>query len=349
MQTRGAGWWLVLLLLAFAAAGAARLTAPREPEREIAASARAFLESLPEALRSRCALPFDHPSRTDWHYVPRDHTGVLFADMSEPQRDAARSLMKSSLSARGVAKATSIMSLDDVLREIERGGGPARDPLAYAIAVYGTPGDSAPWAWRIEGHHVSLNFTFPAEADAAVTPAFLGANPAEVRTGPRRGERVLAAEEDLGRHLLTSLTEAQRAEAVLKIDVPGDILSSPRRNLDEIKDEGVGYASLTAAQRDIVDRLLAEYAGNLRAEFADRELARIRAAGIDRVRFAWAGSADRGKPHYYRISGPTFIIEYDNTQNNANHIHTVWHDRERDFGHDALKRHYHDHSHGDRK
>ncbi len=292
-------------------------------------------------MRARAGLAFDASARDDWHYVPRRGAGVEFSEMNETQKLAARDLMRSALSSRGVNKVEGIMLLDAVLREMERGGSIRRDPLAYSVAVFGTPGAGAPWGWKIEGHHVSLNFTGVKDA-TAVTPAFLGANPAEVRRGDRAGVRVLAVEEDLARALLRSLSAAQRKEAVIGERAPADILGVPGRLLDEVATAGLAVSAMNAAQRGLVERLLEEYAGNLRHELAEHELERIRAAGIERVRFAWMGGFERGEGHYYRLSGPTFLIEYDNTQDGANHVHTVWRDRERDFGRDLLREHYKD-------
>ncbi len=328
---------LVILLLV--AAGAAP-RATRTPNADMAEAARRFLDVLSPEQRSHAAFALDNPARLDWHYIPRSRPGVTLGEMTDAQRAAARALMRSALSSRGVLKAEAIMQLDAVLRELEKDSGPTRDPLAYAFSVFGTPGEEKPWGWKLEGHHISLNFTSPSAEVTDVTPAFLGANPAEVPSGPRAGERVLAAEEDLGRELLRSLDEAQQAEAVLKMDAPADIITSPGRDLDSAPPEGLAVSKMTPAQRVIVERLLAEFAGNLRAELAEHELEHIRQAGWENVRFAWAGGAEKGQPHYYRLAGPTFVIEYDNTQNSANHIHTVWHDRGRDFGSDVLHDHY---------
>jgi len=336
---RGSATSIVVLVLMAVTAAAAGWGSRRTSEADMAGAAGRFLDSLSPELRTKAAVAFDAKAREDWHYVPRQRDGVEFGEMNEKQRIVARELMRSALSSRGMNKVEEIMLLDAVLKEMEQGAPVRRDPLAYTIAVYGTPGTGKPWGWRIEGHHVSLNFT-GASGGTAVTPAFLGANPAEVRQGARAGVRVLAAEEDLARELLRSLDEVQRKEAVIGETAPGDILSSPGRSLDEVTTTGLAVSAMNAAQRGLVERLLEEYAGNLRHELASHELERIRAAGIEKIRFAWMGGAERGTPHYYRLGGPTFIIEYDNTQNDANHVHTVWHDRERDFGHDLLKEHY---------
>ncbi len=332
-----------LIVLTTIGVVAARV-AHRSPASDAGAAARGFLQSLSPELRARAEFKFDDPGRTQWNYLPGKHPGVSFGDMNDAQRAAARDLLRSALSPRGVLKAEAIMALDGVLRDLEKGAsGSVRDPLGYSITVYGSPEAGAAWGWKIEGHHLSLNFTVPGDL-VAVTPSFMGASPAEVRSGPHAGARVLTLEEDLGRELMRSLDDAQKKEALIAGQVPGDVLSSPGRSLDEVSNVGVTYAALNAAQKQILERLLEEYAGNLRLELSELELARIRKSGMDTVRFAWIGSAEPGRPHYYRISGPTFVIEFDNTQNEANHIHTVWHDRQNDFGHDLLKEHY-EHGH----
>jgi hypothetical protein len=308
----------------------------------MAAAAASFLDSLTPELREKAAFAFDSNQREDWHYVPRRAPGLEFSEMNEPQKIAARTLMRSTLSSHGTNKVEQIMLLDSVLRDIEKGSGPRRDPLAYSVAVFGTPGNG-PWGWKLEGHHISLNFTSATE-HIATTPSFLGANPAEVRTGDRAGLRVLAAEEDIARELLSSLTPEERKEAIIGDKAPADVLAVPGRSLAEIDAAGLPFAKMDVGQKVLVQRLLGEFAGNLRFELAERELERIRDAGIDKVRFAWMGGELKGQGHYYRLSGPTFVIEYDNTQNDANHVHTVWRDRERDFGRDQLKEHIeHDH------
>jgi hypothetical protein len=195
---------------------------------------------------------------------------------------------------------------------------------------------------------VSLNFTIAPDGAVAVTPAFLGANPAEVRTGERAGQRVLAAEEDLARDLLGSLSASQRSVAMIAETAPGDILAMPGRALSDIDESGLSASEMTPEQTALLRRLLAVYTGNLRMDLEAEQVARMEAAGLGTVRFAWAGSEEKGRPHYYRLSGPTFVIEYDNTQNGANHVHTVWRDRTRDFGRDLLKEHYDaaPHTHG---
>jgi hypothetical protein len=305
----------------------------------MAGAARAFLGALPAEARKRALFALGDRERLNWHYVPRAREGVPIKAMPAPARAAAHELMKASLSAVGYGKATSIIDLEDVLRRIETFG-LSRDPENYAFTVFGNPGTSAPWGWRVEGHHLSLNFTLVPGQPVAMTPAFLGANPAEVSSGPKQGLRALAAEQDLGRSLVGSLTDAQRRRTVIAAQSLGDIVTGPGRADSLATPAGLPLADMTGDQRSLAARLIEEYARNMRSELAEQELRRVRETGLERVHFAWAGPLEPGRPHYYRLHGPTLLIEYDNTQNNANHIHSVWHDPKRDFGLDLLRAHY---------
>jgi hypothetical protein len=306
----------------------------------MAGAATAFLATLTGEARRRAVFGFEDKERLNWHYVPRRRQGLAFKDMPAPARAAAHELMKASLSAAGYAKAVNVIRLEGVLRQLETFGGLMRDPDNYLVSVFGTPGPGAPWGWRLEGHHLSLNFTLIPGRPIAVTPAFLGANPAEVRSGPLAGLRTLGAEEDLGRTLAQALDESQRRRMLIGGQALGDIVSGPGRSERLATPAGVAAADLTAAQRELLLRLVEEYARTMRAEVAEEELRRIREAGVERLHFAWAGPLQPGQAHYYRVHGPTVLIELDNTQNDANHIHSVWHDARQDFGGDALKSHY---------
>jgi hypothetical protein len=243
----------------------------------------------------------------------------------------------------GHAKAVNVIRLEGVLRQLETFGALTRDPDNYAVSVFGTPGAKTPWGWRLEGHHLSMNFTLVPGKPVAVTPAFLGANPAEVRSGPLKGLRTLAQEEDLARALARSMDSAQRRRMVIADRSLGDIVAGPGRGESLTTPAGIPAAELGPAQREGLVRLVEAYARNMRAEIADEELRRLREAGLERVHFAWAGPLETGA-HYYRIHGPTLRIELDNTQNEANHIHSVWHDPRNDFGADLLRAHY-EHGH----
>jgi hypothetical protein len=342
-------------LLHGAAVAAGALAWPRSARAQVADAGRqamagaatAFLGTLDARQRRRAVFPFADAERMNWHYIPRRREGLTFKDMAPAARTAAHELMKASLSAIGYAKAVNVIALEEVLRQIEMLG-LSRDPENYAFTVFGTPGASAPWGWRVEGHHLSLNFTLVPGRPVAVTPAFMGANPATVRTGPRAGLRTLADEQDLGLALARGIDPALRARVVIATSSLGDVVSGPgRRELFDKPPAGVPLAALGGDQRALALRLVETYARNMRSEVADDELRRMRAAGLEQVHFAWAGPVDPARPHYYRIHGPTLLIEYDNTQNDANHVHSVWHDPVNDFGADLLRAHYErGHRHG---
>ena len=330
------------------AAGAALAACPRplvaQPadaaRSAMAAAAGAFLATLSTDGQRRALIGFADKERLNWHYVPRGREGLPFKDMPAPARAAAHELMKASLSAVGYAKAVNVIRLEEVLRRLETFGALLRDPENYSITVFGHPAAAAPWGWRLEGHHLSLNFTLVPGKPIAMTPAFLGANPAEVPAGPHQGLRALAAEQDLARTLARSVEPRLRPRLIIDTRALGDIVSGPGRALSLATTAGLPLADLTGDQRSLALRLVEEYAQNMRAELAAEELRRVREAGIESLHFAWAGSLEPGKAHYYRLHGPTLLIEYDNTQNDANHIHSVWHDLRNDFGLDLLRAHY---------
>jgi hypothetical protein len=186
---------------------------------------------------------------------------------------------------------------------------------------------------------VSLHFTVVNGTLVASSPSFFGSNPAEVREGPKKGLRILGAEEDAARALLQALDASQQSKAIIDATAPGDMVTMANVNINPLAPPGLDAAAMTAAQRDLLLKLLDVYIGKMAADIAEDRLARVRKAGIEKIAFAWAGSLERGKKHYYRVQGPTFLIEYDNTQNDANHIHSVWRDFEGDFGRDLLREH----------
>ena len=313
----------------------------------MAGAAAAFLAALPADKRAGVVFAFADRERMNWHYVPRSREGLAIKDMPPQARSAAHELMKASLSAAGYAKAEGVIQLEETLRRLETFGGLLRDPGNYAVTIFGAPGPSAPWGWRIEGHHLSLNFTLLPGKPIAVTPAFMGANPAEIPSGPRKGFRTLAREQELGRELARSVDPQQRTRMVIAARSLGDIVSGPGRGESLTSPAGLALADMTGDQRALALRLIEEYARNMRSDLAEGELRRIRDAGLERIHFAWAGPLEAGKAHYYRLHGPTVLIEYDNSQNDANHIHSVWHDPKRDFGLDLLRAHYETgHHHG---
>jgi hypothetical protein len=306
-------------------------------------AAERLLAAAPEAARAKILRPFTDADRLDWHYTPRSRNGAALKELDARGREAVHALLKTALSASGYRKATNILELELVLREIETFG-LMRDPERYHLTIYGSPDPKAAWGWRFEGHHLSLNFTLAGDKASADTPSFFGANPATVpkqaKFGARQGLRVLAAEEDEARALLESLSEAQRREAVFDTRTYGDIVSRNADKVDPEKPVGIAAANLDEKQRAQLMKIVEVYAGSFEPALAQARLARAKAGGIESLRFGWAGATERGKPHYYRIQGARFLIEFDSSQNDGNHVHTVWRDYSGDFGRDLLRQHY---------
>jgi len=321
------------------------VSSPPESSAEIATAAEAFLDALTDEQRSKAVFDFTDEQRKDWHYVPRDNEGLIFKEMTDDQRKLAHELLQSTLSTAGYHKTTTIMFLDQVLYWLsETRGRPQaiRDPNRYWIAVFGSPSTNSDWGWRVQGHHVSLNFTSKRNEITIGSPNFFGANPHEVQSGPYAGLRALGAEEDLGRGLLMALDAEQQKQAIISDEVPGDIILNPGREADLLGEpKGLAMSAMNADQKDALRLLVEEYAHNVRRDLARSRIERIRAAGEDKIHFAWIGSTERGEGHYYRVHGPTFVIEYDNAS--GNHSHTVWRDLEKDFGEDLLLEHYQEH------
>lgn len=304
------------------------------------AAADAFINSLSPDQRAKTTFAFEDEQRLDWHFIPRARKGIPFKELDPAQRLLGNALLSAGLGQRGLIRAATIMSLDAILREMEQGKGPVRDPELYFLSIFGDTRSSKPWGWRLEGHHVALNFTLVEGKHIATTPAFLGANPAEVLQGARQGLRALAPEEDLARLLIKSLDDKQRAQAVVSQSAPADILSTNLRKAEPLKPAGLQTSKLGQKQQEILMTLLNEYASRHAPDIAAARMDRVRTSGLANIFFAWAGGFDKGQAHYYRIQGPSFLVEYDNIQNNANHIHTVWRDFNSDFGADLLALHY---------
>jgi hypothetical protein len=314
----------------------------------MAAAAKNFLAALTPEQRNKATFKFEDDQRLTWHFIPDSQfprKGVSFKDLASPQQRLAHAFLSTGLSQKGYLKATTIMSLEAILKDLEQGKGPVRDSDLYFFTIFGEPSESQTWGWRVEGHHLSLNFTVVRGQMIAGAPSFFGSNPAEVKVGPRQGLRVLAQEEDLARGLARSLNPDQLKIALIDTKAPRDIITTNSRRAEPGAATGLAAKKMNKKQVEQLTQLIEEYAHNLPEDVATEEWTRLAQAGIDKVHFAWAGSLDRGAPHYYRIQGPTFLVEYDNTQNEANHIHTVWRGFDRDWGLDLLKMHYEkDHS-----
>jgi hypothetical protein len=348
--------WFVAVAFLVAAAAAAALAADRSSS-AMAGAATKFLAALAPDQRAKATFAFDNSEeRLHWHFIPTGpppmfpRNGLTIKEMTEPQRKLAHDLVKAGLSQRGYLTASSIMDLETVLGALEaeqraaaaqppRGTPIVRDSERYFFSVFGTPSTRDTWGWRVEGHHISLNFTLVNGTLVAASPSFFGSNPAEVRNGPKKGLRILGAEEDAARALLAALDTSQRTKAIIAADAPGDMLTMANVTITPLSPSGITMDALNASQRDLLMKLIDIYTGYMAPDIAADRTARLKKAGVDKIGFAWAGDTERGKKHYYRIQGPTFLVEYDNTQNDANHIHSVWRDFEGDFGRDLLREH----------
>ena len=335
---------IVATALVAVAFGAATL-ASQKSAATMARAATQFLDSLSADQKARAMLPFDSEDRLRWHFIPNEmfpRKGLMIKDMNESQRRLAHDLLRTGLSARGYNKVTGIIELEDILRVIEAGGKIARNKEEYLFSVFGTPAAKGNWGWRVEGHHISLRFTVvdgAARGHLASSPMFLGTNPAEVRDGDKKGLRILGEEEDAARALILALSPEQQKQAIINAVAPNDIVTGNKNDISPLPDQGVTYASLRAEHQQQLMRVIEAYTSNMEADIAADRLAKIKAAGLDKIRFAWAGETAKGKRHYYMVQGPTFLIEFDNTQNNGNHVHSVWRDFNGDFGRDLLREH----------
>mgnify|MGYP001181018145 CR=1 FL=1 len=330
-----------LLLMGLAAAATAQ--DKMHPSAPVAAKMRDAVErlvaALPEKNRAQALRPFEDRDRLDWHYIPRSRNGLALKDLDPAGREAVHGLLRSALSASGYRKVVNIIELELVLREIETFGW-MRDPERYYLTVYGAPDRARRWGWRFEGHHLSLNFTLAGDKTAVDTPSFFGANPATVASGSKKGLRALGEEHDAGWALLEALGEAQRREAVFEARTYGDIVTRNQDQVEPLDAAGISAAKLDERQRALLWKVIETYARNFEPGLAAARLARAKQGGVETLRFGWAGSIARGKPHYYRVQGPLFLIEYDASQNDGNHIHAVWRDFTGDFGRDLLREHY---------
>ena len=305
----------------------------------MAGAAKAFLATLDDAQKAKVQFSFDSEERFNWHYIPRARKGLPLAEMTPAQRDAAFALLKTGLSASGYARAESIRRLELVLRAIENRN--SRDPEQYFFSIFGAPGDKS-WGWRYEGHHLSQNWTVATGKAVSTSPAFFGANPAIVMDGPAKGTRALADEADFGWALLEGLEPASREKALVPGAAPTEIITANARKASMLENTGLRASDMNTKERALLMRLIEAHASAQQADLAAARRAASKAAGPDHGRFTWIGATknELGAAHYYRIQGPTFLIEYDNTQNKANHQHIVWRDFNGDFGDDILAKHY---------
>ena len=308
--------------------------------------ARTFLNSLNKEQRNKAQFVFENSSKFDWHYLPATmypRAGIALNQLNGEQKTLLFELLHSSLSETGYAKTQQIISLENILAEIS-GDKVRRDPEKYYAAFYGNPAKDSIWAWSFQGHHLSLNFTV-LNGKTSIAPRFLGANPATVKEGPRKGERTLAKEEDLGLELINSCTGDQKKKAIFKHDSFNDIVTTNAKEVDPLDPVGIKLKELNDSQQKLLLQIIDEYLATMPEELANARMKKLEAEEKDEIRFGWAGATQPGEGHYYRIQGKTFLIEFDNTQfdterNKANHIHSVWRDFNGDFGRDLIREHY---------
>jgi hypothetical protein len=312
------------------------------PAQEIITRANEFLALLSPALKARTQFDLEDAERFNWHFVPIERKGTTLGDYSEVQRKAAWAFLKASVSEQGFLKAHAITELENVLMVVEKQKPDShyRDPLNYHFFVFGTPSRDQPWGWRFEGHHVSISIMFDKGQIVSSTPSFFGTNPGIVLDGPEKGKEVLKKETDLGFAFVKSLSAEQLKQALIAEKAPAEILSFDKRKTEALAPDGIKFSALTDPQKKQFLGLMDLYIMNYELGFSTTLEKKIRSAGIDNLSFAWAGSLSPGVPNYYRIQGPTLLIEYDNTQNNANHVHTAVRDLTNDFAEDILKEHY---------
>lgn len=312
---------------------------------EMADAANAFLDSLTIELKARATFPMEvEGERTNWHFVPitGERKGVDLKDLNDAQEAKLAALLAASLSPTGREKVKNIQDLEEVLLQIEKSD--HRDKELYYTSIFGKPSSEGVWGWRFEGHHLSLNYTIVAGKLLSTTPNFWGANPAKVLSGPKKGLRTLKNEEDLARAFLLSLNDRQRKAAIIADKAPRDIFTSDDPRVYPLSNTGISTSDLNPSQVAGLAKIIDEYLNNMPPEVAEERRKKFTANGMEGVTFAWMGSPEVGEAHYYHIQGPTFLIEYDNIQNKANHIHATWRDFNGDFGRDIIWEH-HKHSH----
>ncbi|MEE2642923.1 MAG: DUF3500 domain-containing protein [Planctomycetota bacterium] len=317
---------------------------------EMSETAQRFLAAIEKDMKERwlnARFHFKDTERLNFHFFPIPRRGVSLNELREGQKQLAYALMGSALSHSGNRKALTIMSLGDYLRDHDENPNQFRDSDRFFITIFGEPGPRETWAFRIEGFHLSLNITIVQGRYISVTPSFFGVIPAILPEGePRAGLQALKKETELGRQLARSFSAKQRqvgfGEVPIFEETVGGLVTGNRRKLERGKPQGLAYREMNPKQQDLLLELVVEHVGRIRRELSDQDLEKIRKAGLDRIHFKWAGGLQVDEPHHYLIQGPTFLIEYDNTQDKANHVHCVYRDFDNDFG-DAMIKHYQHH------
>ena len=318
------------------------LLAIQSKAQDLTSSANAFLNLLDAEQKINVQYSLNDKERFNWNFVPTQRNGACFRTFTPQQRTAALALLKVSLSEQGYKKANSIMELENILREIEERGSSDtyRDPLNYYITIFGTPSKEKPWGWRMEGHHLAINFSSVNNEIGSSTPTFWGSNPGIVPRGEEKGKEILKLETDLGFELCNSFTDEQKKKVILSERAYPEIIMGNKLKAQLIEPLGLGYKEMNDSQQKLLVRLLEVYIRNYQLGFSNKLMDKIKKVGLENLSFAWAGGLIPGTGNYYRLQGPSLLIEYDNTQNNANHVHTAVRDLTNDFAEDILREHY---------
>jgi hypothetical protein len=316
---------------------------------EMVEAATIFLASLNDEQRSKATFTPTDNHRESWFFIPDKfikpggkRQGLKIKNMTQQQRLLAHALLATVMSNKGYKQSTTIMTLEAILHELENKN-PIRDPEIYYVSIFGKPGSKNTWAWRFEGHHLSINVAVAKGKMFSVTPSFFGTNPARVEDGAFQGLEVLSAEQELALTLIKSLNPEQLKLATIAAKAPADIITKQQPRADRktfLPVQGIAYQKLNPAQQAMLLTLLSHYAAKYRPEVIDEINSRKPIDGGKQLHFAWAGGHERNDGHYYRIQSKDFLFEYDNTQNGANHVHAVWRDFSGDFGRDLLKEHH---------
>jgi hypothetical protein len=322
--------------------------------KELQLVATDILDSMTDLQKKRVLFDMKDSARVQWNNLPiglRARVGVNIGSMTEGQRIQLHRLISVSLSSQGYLKSTAVFHMDNLLNLMydtlkARGKVDERTykflmdlkwtHKNFYLAFFGDPRSGNNWGYKIEGHHLSLNFTV-LNGKVSVTPFFIGSDPAEYRILEYAGWRILGQEDDLGLKLVNSFTPDMRKRATWDTVVPGDIITAAESGKRLINNWGVKVSEMNAAQQDLVARIIREYVFNFEWEKANEEYNKIMKAGLKDIYFGWIGPYTEDKSHYFMLNGPTFLIEMDNR---GNHIHTIWREKGNEYGEDVLKRHY---------
>jgi len=299
-----------------------------------------FLNSLNARQRAKAVLDLDDPKKEDWHFFPSTmfvREGISIEELNSEQRDNLHELLQSMLSKSGYETTMEIIELENVLRTLS-GDTIMRNPEKYFTTFYGNPISDDIWSMSFEGHHISLNLTVSGE-EIIASPRFFGANPARIPSGAREGDRTLDVEEDMGFGLLNSMDKAQLEKTIFRKEPYREIVSQNLPKITPMDPVGISYSELNTAQQKMLIELIDQYISVMPENVAKKRREKVMLEDLNDLHFGWVGANQLGAAHYFRIQGKTFLIEFDNSQNNANHIHTVWRDFDGDFGRDLIHEH----------